>query len=79
MQKNCHWTCGWLDQFIQGLADEAEKVSGVRKNTLESHHQPHSGQWHSRELRGREERTSMWKGKEETAKGQRQMSKKPYL
>lgn len=54
------------------------KASTVRMHTLESHYQPDSGQWHSREKRGRaeEEKREQACGKvKRTAKGQRQMSK----
>ena len=45
-----------IDRYIDKKKSEVrERVSGAWLNTLESHHQPDSGQWHSREKRGRAE------------------------
>lgn len=65
----------------QGQKD-GQSYGTVKMHTLESHHQPDSGQWHSREKRGRAEEKreqACGKVKKRTSKGQRQMSKQPYL
>lgn len=65
-----------MDASIKGQVQK--NVAGVGLSTLESHQQPDSGQWHSREKRGRAEEKreqACGKVKKRTAKGQRQMSK----